>query len=599
MTIHINMIKKIFPLTIYFLIVLILFGVHNPIVYALSPEQQKLYDSGIYYYDKDVAVECNTEAQSANAIDNTSVYVIGDSYGDGYKDDLTKKLKAEGYNPIDYDISVSRSISGAGQNPNTSGLDAVKKNQDKIKTAGTIIIQLGTNPENNFDKNLKQIMDDINKINPAARKFWVNVGNRSVAVASQNKTNKSIADNASYGKYTVIDWNKIAEDKYFAADKIHPSSSGGWNALATLIANTLGPVTSPTPDPLTSKNKTSKYFKDNANAAKAYAYLLSKGLTPVQVVSILGNLYGESGIIPDNPENGNSKVPVNGVGFGIAQWTFTSRQSGLVKMAKEQNKPPTDLGVQLDYLWYEMTHGYKKSVLEPLKKITDLRAGWWLVIDKFESPADWTRPGREAKDIPKAKEYLKEFAGITASDIGSDSSNGCPSDASSSVAGAGGWDLKGPNALSQQAQDDKKWSGDPFSNCGTIGQCGCWAVTAANVISTLSDKKITPGELVKKYGSTTWAYTPEDYGLKVKKIDKDLDKAAETLKAGGLVQIYALQGTFTSNQHMFILRKVSDDGNKFYVYTLYNGDKRNDKAYTRAELNGMGALVEMYAVTKK
>ncbi|MEZ6330404.1 MAG: hypothetical protein R3B12_00050 [Candidatus Saccharimonadales bacterium] len=64
--------------------------------------------------------------------------------------------------------------------------------------------------------------------------------------------------------------------------------------------------------------------------------------------------------------------------------------------------------------------------------------------------------------------------------------------------------------------------------------------------------------------------------------------------------MFSYAGTFTSSQHMMVMRKVSDDGKLFYVYDLRDPeDKNNKKGFTREELMGAGNLSEMYAVTKR
>ena len=167
-----------------------------------------------------------------------------------------------------------------------------------------------------------------------------------------------------------------------------------------------------------------------------------------------------------------------------------------------------------------------------------------------------------------------------------------------------GWDLKGPNKMVFYRQDDPKWASHPFPcrNSPTIGGCGCWAVTSASIISTLSNKMINPKELVQEFRDTTWLLTPpQKYGLDSVNIGRDLAKAEKTLRSGGLVGIYFLGGgTFTTDRHMMILRKVSDDGKLFYVYDLWDpNSERNTKGYTRQELIEPGNLNEMYAITKK
>ena len=84
------------------------------------------------------------------------------------------------------------------------------------------------------------------------------------------------------------------------------------------------------------------------NAKTAYDYFINKGLSPAQAAGIIGNLMQESGVNPGSVQSG-------GPGRGIAQWSVGERWQGVLAMAKAQGKQPGDLGVQLDYLWKELT----------------------------------------------------------------------------------------------------------------------------------------------------------------------------------------------------------------------------------------------------
>jgi hypothetical protein len=101
------------------------------------------------------------------------------------------------------------------------------------------------------------------------------------------------------------------------------------------------------------------------NLKDAFAYFMHVGLKDYQAAGIIGNLEQESGrgLDPKAQQDGsNDAYPKNGVGFGIAQWTYTARQAPLVALAKRLGKPPTDLGVQLQYVWQELNTNYKLAL---------------------------------------------------------------------------------------------------------------------------------------------------------------------------------------------------------------------------------------------
>ena len=100
------------------------------------------------------------------------------------------------------------------------------------------------------------------------------------------------------------------------------------------------------------------------NEHKAFNFLVAEGLSPAQSVGILANLVNESGVDPTN-----GAPPTDSVGFGIVQWTFTTRQAPLIAFAASQGKPVTDLLVQLQFMWHELNTDYKSS-LNSVKQIT-------------------------------------------------------------------------------------------------------------------------------------------------------------------------------------------------------------------------------------
>lgn len=112
------------------------------------------------------------------------------------------------------------------------------------------------------------------------------------------------------------------------------------------------------------------------------------GLTLAQAAGIVGNMAQESphgvdektGVNSPEPaiEQGGAIVgddykPKNGVGFGLVQWTWTSRQQPLVDLVSEngpmKGRKITDLEVQLTYVWQELNGSYSKT-LEALKNAT-------------------------------------------------------------------------------------------------------------------------------------------------------------------------------------------------------------------------------------
>jgi hypothetical protein len=120
------------------------------------------------------------------------------------------------------------------------------------------------------------------------------------------------------------------------------------------------------------------------NIKDAYNYFIKVGFKDYQAAGIIGNLMQESGVDPKAQQDGsNDPNPKNGVGFGIVQWTYSDRQGPLVALAKKRNKPPTDLGVQLEYVMQELNGGFKDA-LTAIKASTDVRSAAVAWATKYE-----------------------------------------------------------------------------------------------------------------------------------------------------------------------------------------------------------------------
>ena len=97
-----------------------------------------------------------------------------------------------------------------------------------------------------------------------------------------------------------------------------------------------------------------------------WSYFEDKGFSKYGIAGLMGNLYAESGLYPQNLQNTyNSllgftdaeytKAVDNGTytnfvndaaGYGLAQWTYWSRKKNLLNFAKEKNKSIGDLNLQ-------------------------------------------------------------------------------------------------------------------------------------------------------------------------------------------------------------------------------------------------------------
>ena len=158
-------------------------------------------------------------------------------------------------------------------------------------------------------------------------------------------------------------------------------------------------------------------------------YLLTKIQNPYGVAGLMGNLYAESGLRSNNLQNtyerslGMTDVQYtaavdNGTygnfihdsaGYGLAQWTFWSRKQGMLNFIRGKKKSIGDLNAQLDFLWQELSTGYK-GVLAVLTSAKSVRQASDAVLTQFERPADQSENMKQ-KRASYGQVYYDRYAG--------------------------------------------------------------------------------------------------------------------------------------------------------------------------------------------
>lgn len=169
-------------------------------------------------------------------------------------------------------------------------------------------------------------------------------------------------------------------------------------------------------------------LKGSNNAEKIWNFLKSKGFNDYGIAGMMGNLYAESGLNPTNLQNSYEKslgytddeytkavdkgkygdFIKDSAGFGIAQWTYWSRKKALLEYAKSSKKSIGDLEMQLEFLYKELSEGYK-SVLETLKNAKSVLEASNAVLLKFERPADQSKSVQEKRASYGMDYYNKYF----------------------------------------------------------------------------------------------------------------------------------------------------------------------------------------------
>ena len=176
--------------------------------------------------------------------------------------------------------------------------------------------------------------------------------------------------------------------------------------------------------------------KDTAADPKViWDYFKAKGLNDFGIAGLMGNLYAESGLKPTNLQNTYEKklgytdaeytaavdqgkytnFVKDSAGYGLAQWTYWSRKQNLLDFAQSKNKSIGDLHMQLDFLYKELSEGYKNSVLKVLCEAKSVLEASNSVLLKFERPADQSTTVQN-KRAGFGQTYYDKYAGKPATE---------------------------------------------------------------------------------------------------------------------------------------------------------------------------------------
>ena len=169
----------------------------------------------------------------------------------------------------------------------------------------------------------------------------------------------------------------------------------------------------------------------NTNEERIWNYLIGKGISSAGAAGLMGNLYAESAFNPKNLQNsyekklgytddGYTAAVDNGsysnfvrdsAGYGLAQWTYWSRKQNMLEFARAAGKSIGDLEMQLDFLFKELSEGYK-TVLATLKAAATVKAASDSVLLNYERPADQSEAVKK-KRASYGQTYYDRYAGAT------------------------------------------------------------------------------------------------------------------------------------------------------------------------------------------
>ncbi len=161
---------------------------------------------------------------------------------------------------------------------------------------------------------------------------------------------------------------------------------------------------------------------------RIWVFLKAQGLTDAGIAGLMGNLYAESGLRPNNLQNSyEGKLGMadaeytervdsgsytnfvrDSAGYGLCQWTYWSRKEAMLAYAKKAGKSIGDLEMQLGFLMQELSSGYK-TVLATLKTASSVRSASDAVLLQFERPADQSETVK-VKRAGYGQKYFDKYA---------------------------------------------------------------------------------------------------------------------------------------------------------------------------------------------
>lgn len=166
-----------------------------------------------------------------------------------------------------------------------------------------------------------------------------------------------------------------------------------------------------------------------SNKKIIWDYLYSKIGNAYGTAGLMGNLYAESGLNPQNLEDGYERkikytdatytqAVDNGLyddfvhdkcGYGLAQWTYYTRKQRLLNFAKEKGKSIGNLQMQLEFLVKELKD-YYPGVWADLKNAQTVKYASKIVLTQYENPADQSARVQNTR-TQYGKNFYREFSG--------------------------------------------------------------------------------------------------------------------------------------------------------------------------------------------
>lgn len=169
-------------------------------------------------------------------------------------------------------------------------------------------------------------------------------------------------------------------------------------------------------------------LKGNTNEEKIWNFLYSKLNNPYGVAGIMGNIYAESGLRPNNLQQSYEKklgftdesyteavdnrtyknFIYDKAGYGLVQWTYWSLKRDLYNYCIQKGTSIGDLEMQLELLCNQLSTNYKTSVWNVCLNAKSILEASNAMLLKFERPADQSETMQQ-KRASYGQKYFDKF----------------------------------------------------------------------------------------------------------------------------------------------------------------------------------------------
>lgn len=311
----------------------------------------------------------------------------------------------------------------------------------------------------------------------------------------------------------------------------------------------------------------------NDNFEKTLRYYVGRGLTLAQASGIASNFSFESGLNPhaiggageNTPVAPSNYTPVAGTGFGIAQWEDASRQQGLANLAESNDKATTDLLVQLDYSWQELTSTHANALGNLKSTAVANDAAYVFYRDYTDSPDESEANIRAVRGEEAINLYTQYTSVVPDASSTPTASKFCTSYGSPSTF---------VDNFAIYNQYDPQWKDLPYG-ISTIGDGGCGPSAMAMIITALLGRNVTPADTASYGAANGTLYRNgeggsyhnlhtvigEHWGLSASTVGSNVAAINQGLRDGGLVLISGKgSAPFTAGGHFLVIRAVTADG---------------------------------------